>query len=111
MSEPKRRRKKLSTVRIAGEEFKIHAPGFKAILRKGEDVARPYWVADEDAVNSGYSTKTVPIPVGLGVGNLASCEVAAVIEDECQKQQSAMLAWLDGDGDDKKGLGPKFDGK
>jgi hypothetical protein len=67
-------------------------------------------VADEDAVNSGYSTKTVPIPVGLGVGNLAPCEVAAVIEDECQKQQSAMLAWLDGDVDDKKRLAPKFDG-
>lgn len=110
MSEPKRRRKKLSTVRIAGEEFKIHAPGFKAILRKGEDIARPYWVADEDAVNSGYPTKTVPIPVGLGVGNMPPCDVAAVIEDECQKQQNAMLAWLDGDVDDKERLAPKYNG-
>jgi hypothetical protein len=60
MSEPKRRRKKLSTVRIAGEEFNIHAPGFKAILRKGQDIARPYWVADEDAVNSGYRNARTP---------------------------------------------------
>jgi hypothetical protein len=103
-------RKKLSTVRIAGEEFKIHAPGFKAILRKGEEIARAYWVADEDAINSGYPTKTVPIPVGLGVGNMPPCDVAAVIEEECQKQQSAMLAWLDGDVDDKERLAPKFNG-
>jgi hypothetical protein len=110
MSEPKRRRKKLSTVTIAGEEFKIHAPGFKAILRKGADVPSPYWVADEDAVNSGYPTKTVPIPVGLGFGNMAPRDVAAAIEDECQKQQSAMLAWMDGGVDDRERLAPKFDG-
>jgi hypothetical protein len=110
MSEPKRRRKKLSTATIAGEEFKIYAPGFKAILRKGEDVPSPYWVADEDAVNSGYPTKTVPIPVRLGIGNMAPCDVAAAIEEECQKQQSAMLAWMDGEVDDRQRLAPKFDG-
>jgi hypothetical protein len=110
MSEPKRRRKKLSTITIAGGEFKIYAPGFKAILRKGADVPSPYWVADQDAVNSGYPTKTVPIPVGLGVGNMAARDVAAAIEDECRKQQSAVLSWMDGDIDDRQRLAPKFDG-
>jgi len=38
------------------------------------------------------------------------CDVAAVIEVECQKQQSAMLAWLDGNVDDKERLAPKFNG-
>ena len=36
-----------------------------------------------------------------GVGNMAPCDVAAVIEDECQRQQSALLAWMDGDVDDR----------
>jgi hypothetical protein len=67
-------------------------------------------VADEDAINSGYPTKTVPIPIGLGVGNMPPCDVAAMIEDECQKQQSAMLAWLEGDVDDKERLAPEFNG-
>jgi hypothetical protein len=41
---------------------------------------------------------------------MAARDVAAAIEDECRKQQSAMLSWMDGDIDDRQRLAPKFDG-
>lgn len=106
----KQRRRKLSKIVIAGETFEVYAPGFRAIQRQGLKYPTPYWIASKDAVASGYPTKTVPIPVGLGPGNMPADEVAKAIEEECQKQHAAMLAWLDGGTDDKARLAPKFDG-
>jgi hypothetical protein len=110
VSDEKRRRRKLSKITVAGEIFEVYAPGFRPIQRKGLQYPTPYWIASKDAVAKGYPTKTVPIPVGLGPGNMPPADVAKAIEEECQKQQAAMLAWLDGETDDKARLAPKFNG-
>jgi hypothetical protein len=79
-------------------------------MRDDTETPAPYWVASPDAVKAGYPIKTVPIPVGMGVGNRPPSEAADVIAQECLKQQNEMLDWLDGKNEDRERLAPKYDG-
>lgn len=104
--EPKKRRVRQSTLVIDGTEYRFSAPGFKRTDREGDNSPDYYWQAADDAVEAGYPTKTVPIKVDFSDPHAA----IARIEERCGELHAEMLAWLDGDRDDRARLAAKFDG-
>ena len=104
--EQKKRRIRQSTLEIDGTEYRFSAPGFKKADRGGDNPTDYYWQAADDAVEAGYPTKTVPLEVDFSDPHSA----IARIEERCRELHAEMLAWLDGDRDDRARLAPKFDG-
>jgi hypothetical protein len=102
-----RRRRKLAKLKLGGTTYSIEAPGLKCISRSGHALPDLYWVADEKAVNAGYPTKTVRIHLHK---NGSHDEIIELVKSTCRSEQNAMLAWLDGEKDDRERLAPKFDG-
>jgi len=58
-------------------------------------------------MNSLHPTETVRIHLAA---NVSDEEIIALVVSVCGAQQAAMLAWLDGEDDDRERLTPKFDG-
>jgi hypothetical protein len=110
MTAPRRRRRTV-TLKLNNSEYRFEAPGFKSI-RRVDGMPDLYWVAPNDAVAAGYPTKTVRIHVDASSAedNQQAEAIIAKIASECHSQQNAVLAWLDGEQDDRERLGPKFDG-
>ena len=105
----RRQRHRKSCLEIGGVEHELDAPGLK-LIRRGL-LSNVYWACDESEEFKGYRPRTVRIHVDLSVAD--PHEVAAVIatvEEICNREQQAMLAWADGNIDDKQRLGPKYDG-
>lgn len=93
------------TVKIAGQEIELNAPGLKSIKRGNKQ--QLYWVKDEHPDFEFYRTKTVRIHVDLS--SLEACDFE-LVESTCQREQQAMLAWADGAVPDKSRLAPRYDG-
>jgi hypothetical protein len=103
----RQRRRRLAKLKLGETVYSIDAPGLKAIRRPLKHFPDLYWAAAEDAVNNGYPTKTVRIHPPIKASHE---EIIALAVSVCRAQQAAMLAWLDGEDDDKERLAPKFDG-
>jgi hypothetical protein len=101
------RRRRLAKLRLGDTVYSVEAPGLKVVQRPLKITADLYWTAADDAVNNGYLTKTVRIHLKPGATDE---EIIAQVVAVCRAQQNAMLAWLDGEDDDKERLAPKFDG-
>jgi hypothetical protein len=93
----KKRRARKATLEIGGTEFQFDAPGFKKVPRGQDGPPDLYWAAADDAVAAGYPTKTVPIEVDLS----NAAKAIEGISLRCHEQQAEMLAWLDGERDDR----------
>jgi integrase len=91
------------TVKIAGQEIQLNAPGLKSIMRGNKQ--QLYWVKDDHPCFKFYTPKTVRIHVDLCILTDLS-----LIESICQREQQAMLAWVDGAVSDKSRLAPKYNG-
>jgi hypothetical protein len=107
VSVTRRRRHRKVKLKLGDAVYSLDAPGLKSINRPPKNFPDLYWVAAEDAVNTGYPTKTVRIHPSL---NASREEIIALVVSVCRAQQAAMLAWLDGDEDDTERLAPNFDG-
>lgn len=98
-----RRRTRKAVVPLAGQNVELVAPGLKQIKRKhGVDL---YWAKDDAALFADYRPATVHIHV-----DLSNPDAGESIERICQREQAAMLLWLDERGDDRERLRPKFNG-
>jgi hypothetical protein len=70
-----------------------------------------YWACDEAEKFKGYRPRTVRLHVDLTVTephDVAS--VIVTVEEICNREQQAMLAWADGSVSDRERLAPKYDG-
>ena len=102
----KKRRTRKATLEIGGIVHEFEAPGFKKVPRGDDAPLDLYWAAADDAVDAGYPTKTVPIKVDLSNVTLAIDSISL----RCHELQADMLAWLDGERDDRSRLASQFDG-
>jgi hypothetical protein len=93
------------TLKVGGQVIQLTAPGLKSIRRGPEQ--QVYWVKDEHPDFEFYPTKTVRIHVDLS--SFEACDFD-LIESICQREQQAMLAWVDGAVSDRSRLAPKYDG-
>jgi hypothetical protein len=76
----------------------------KQIKRK--DRIDLYWVRDESPLFADYKPATVRIHI-----DLSNLDAKQKIEGVCQREQDAMLLWLDeGTHGDRERLKPKFNG-
>jgi predicted RNase H-like HicB family nuclease len=94
---------------IGGVRRELDAPGLKMIRR--ELTTNVYWACDEADEFKAYFPRTVRIHVDLTVTEPE--EVASVIstvEEVCQREQQAMLAWVDAGTPDHERLAPRYDG-
>src|SRR5690348_341667 len=105
MSGPATRRRK-SVIQIGGSRREVEAPGLK-VIRRGM-VSHVYWVCDEGERFVGYRPRTARIHVDLKASDPAAIELAvSEIEETCQREQQAMLAWADATVDDQERLKPR----
>jgi hypothetical protein len=101
-------RPRKASIEIGGQKIELDAPGMKVVRRKLE--ANVYWAADETDAFKGYRPRTVRIHVDLTVAAPEDVvATVATIEAICQREQQAMLAWVDGNVSDRTRLAPKFD--
>ena len=105
--EPKKRRIRQSMLVIDGTEYRFSAPGFKKADRGEDKPPDYYWQAADDAVDAGYPTKTVPLEIDFSDPQSAIDR----IEQRCRELQAEMLAWLDGDRDDRAQARPQIHGQ
>jgi integrase len=91
---------------VAETTYEFIAPGFKKTDRKDGSPLEIRWQAADDAIAAGYPIKSVPIKVDLSEPQAAIDKIV----EECGRQQAEMLAWLDGDRDDRARLAVRFIG-
>jgi hypothetical protein len=97
-------RRRSAKLVVAGRVVAVSAPGLKQIKRRGR--VDLYWAKDEDPMCADYCPATVRIHV-----DLSASDAVQKIEDICQREQDAMLQWLEkGTGGDKERLKSKFNG-
>ena len=104
--EATKHRTRQSTLVIEGTEYKFNAPGFKKIKRGRGKPLDLYWQASEDAIEFGYRPKTMPLAFDFAQPDTA----IELIQRRCGELQAQMLAWLDGERNDRARLAPKWDG-
>jgi integrase len=99
------RRSRTSVVVIGVETIEVEAPGFKRIRRGA--ASHYYWVVDEADGFKAYPTRTVRIHIE----GLDRDTAVALIVEVCNREQQAMLAWVDEGATDRERLAPKYDGR